>query len=171
MREETILYENLYQSILTQLYSGVLQYGQSFPSQRELCRQYNVGITTVRRVIRMLEENGFIQSSPGRRAVVCLRENDGTYAAALLQRQESIQDVYRGLELLMSPLYAQGALCCAQPAGLRAIWEPIGPGMERMEIHRRMEAYFTALAAPLQNPVLLDRTWTWGIMPACPMGP
>ena len=58
MREETALYRALYQSILTQIYSGVIRRGQRFPSQRQICAQYNVGITTVRKAIRMLEEEG-----------------------------------------------------------------------------------------------------------------
>ena len=72
MREENILYEALYESLLTQLYSGVFRYGEKFPSQQQICRRYNVGITTVRKVMGMLEENGFLRSAPGRRAEVCL---------------------------------------------------------------------------------------------------
>ena len=55
---------------MTQLYSGVFRYGEKFPSQQQICRRYNVGITTVRKVMGMLEENGFLRSAPGRRAEV-----------------------------------------------------------------------------------------------------
>ena len=55
MEQESRLYKVIYQSVLTQIYSGVLRYGQVFPSQNELCQRYQVGITTIRKVIRMLE--------------------------------------------------------------------------------------------------------------------
>ena len=55
MEQESRLYKVIYQSVLTQIYSGVLRYGQVFPSQSELCQRYQVGITTIRKVIRMLE--------------------------------------------------------------------------------------------------------------------
>ena len=61
MKAETHLYEMVYQSMLTQFYNGTLRCGHSLPSQQELCRQYNIGITTIRKVMRMLEENGFIR--------------------------------------------------------------------------------------------------------------
>lgn len=56
MKAETHLYEMVYQSMLTQFYNGTLRCGHSLPSQQELCRQYNIGITTIRKVMRMLEE-------------------------------------------------------------------------------------------------------------------
>ena len=33
MEQESRLYKVIYQSVLTQIYSGVLRYGQVFPSQ------------------------------------------------------------------------------------------------------------------------------------------
>ena len=156
MKGENILYETLYQSILTQLYSGVLRRGRSLPSQQELCRQYNVGITTVRRVIRMLEEDGLIQTASGKRAVVCLDEGNRSYIASLLQRRESIRDIYGGLELLMPALYAGGAALVSGYAGLREILDGLGGEMDQVEIYNRAVEFFTGLLLPYQNPVILD---------------
>ena len=64
MEQESRLYKVIYQSVLTQIYSGVLRYGQVFPSQSELCQRYQVGITTIRKVIRMLEQEGVIIPPP-----------------------------------------------------------------------------------------------------------
>ena len=75
MEQESLLYKVLYQSILTQIYSGVLRCGDVFPSQSELCQRYQVGITTVRKVIRMLKEEGVICTSAGKRAIVCFGES------------------------------------------------------------------------------------------------
>ena len=104
MKAETHLYEMVYQSMLTQLYNGTLRCGHSLPSQQELCRQYNIGITTIRKVMRMLEENGFIRTASGKRAVVCFNDKDQAYISTLLRRRESISDVCRGLEILMASI-------------------------------------------------------------------
>ena len=106
MEQESRLYKVIYQSVLTQIYSGVLRYGQVFPSQSELCQRYQVGITTIRKVIRMLEQEGVIHTSSGKRAVVCFDESEQTYILSLMQRRESILDIYKGLELMMPSLYA-----------------------------------------------------------------
>lgn len=112
MEQESRLYKVIYQSVLTQIYSGVLRYGQVFPSQSELCQRYQVGITTIRKVIRMLEQEGVIHTSSGKRAVVCFDESEQTYILSLMQRRESILDIYKGLELMMPSLYAAGAMHC-----------------------------------------------------------
>ncbi len=156
MREENILYEALYESLLTQLYSGVFRYGEKFPSQQQICRRYNVGITTVRKVMGMLEENGFLRSAPGRRAEVCFRGDDAAYAACLLQRRAAIGDVYLGLEVLMPALYAEGARRCPDPTRLRAGLESIRPGMSGSEACGRAAEYLTQMLLPFRNPVLLD---------------
>lgn len=155
MKGENILYETLYQCILTQLYSGVRRCGERFPSQQELCRQYNAGITTVRRVIRMLEADGYIHASPGKRAVVSFDETDEGYVSALLQRHESILDLYGGLGLLMPPLYTQGAQS-ADIGALYAVIRDLRQETDEFKIHHQVERFLTALLAPYQNPVILD---------------
>ena len=94
--------------MLTQLYNGHCG-AVILPSQQELCRQYNIGITTIRKVMRMLEENGFIRTASGKRAVVCFNDKDQAYISTLLRRRESISDVCRGLEILMPSIYVAGA--------------------------------------------------------------
>lgn len=155
MKGENILYETLYQSILTQLYSGAIRCGQSLPSQRELCRQYHAGITTVRRVIRMLEADGYIHAAPGKRAVVCFDETDEGYVSALLQRRESILDLYGGLELIMPPLYAKGAQR-ADTGALYAVIRDLRQETEEFRIHRQVSRFLTTLLLPCQNPVIMD---------------
>ena len=64
------LYEFMYHSLLTQIKCGYLRYGDPLPSQPQLCRQYHVGITTVRRVVEMLGREGYVRFVPGRPAAV-----------------------------------------------------------------------------------------------------
>lgn len=156
MKIETNLYEIIYQSILTQLYSGVLRCGQQLPSQKELCAQYHVGITTVRRVIRMLENDGFISSSSGRRAVVCYQESDTSYISSLLQRKESILDMYGGLELLMTALYIQAVKQCTDFSPLYRMLPETDSKMKAADIYNHVCSFFTQLLTPYQNSIILD---------------
>ena len=117
MREETALYRALYQSILTQIYSGVIRRGQRFPSQRQICAQYNVGITTVRKAIRMLEEEGVIDAGPGRRATVRFDAHSEACARALARRADAIRSAYIALQIVA---VSGGRLALAAAQGLPA---------------------------------------------------
>lgn len=156
MRGESVLYETIYESILTQLYSGVLRCGQALPSQQELCRRYHVGITTIRRVVRMLERDGVIDTASGRRAVVRLDVHDELCVNALLSRKESILDIYGGLELLMPALYAQGARRCVDLPALYIHLEAVRGGAEQIEVYDQAVRFFTELLVTYRNPVILD---------------
>lgn len=155
MREETALYRALYQSILTQIYSGVIRRGQRFPSQRQICAQYNVGITTVRKAIRMLEEEGVIDAGPGRRATVRFDAHSEACARALARRADAIRSAYIALELLMPPFYAAALLRrrggAQTPRGLTARWKEAP-----VEAYRSLTRCSVALTTPCRNPLLLD---------------
>lgn len=60
MNQNQQLYHYLYQTITSQIFNGTFIHGQDFPSQREICLRYNVGITTVRKVMKLLAEEGYI---------------------------------------------------------------------------------------------------------------
>lgn len=80
MNGESTLYGYLYQAIAAEIEAGRYRFGAPLPSQEALCRQYNVGITTVRRTLKMPEADGFHRHRPpeardrplpGGRAVLC----------------------------------------------------------------------------------------------------
>lgn len=60
MIKERSRYHFVYQAILAQIEQGQLAPGDSLPTAQQLCRQYGVGITTIRRVLRMLETSQVI---------------------------------------------------------------------------------------------------------------
>ncbi|MFR3753441.1 MAG: winged helix-turn-helix domain-containing protein [Enterocloster sp.] len=51
--------------LISQFLNGTFQPGQPFPSQRVLCQRYNAGITTVRKVMKMLDEEGYVRTVKG----------------------------------------------------------------------------------------------------------
>lgn len=158
MRQNLNLYDHLYQSLVRKLQCGVYRHGQALPSQQELCRQYGVGITTVRRVLRMLDRDGYVRAARGQPALVTYEAPEETYRAALAGRRAEIADAYRSLELLMPPLYLEGAKRCTEAdlARLEETARSVVPGMERAVLYRKANAFFQAILEPLQNQLALD---------------
>lgn len=153
---EKVLYEYLYQSILTQIYSGYFRFGQRLPSQQELCRQYNVGITTVRKVIRMLERDGFIETAERKRPTVIFQAEARSYIAVLKQRKRIILDMYNGMGYLLPQLHALGAMHYRSYKTLREIINGIHKDMEQRELFVQGSRFFLELLSPFNNQVLYD---------------
>lgn len=156
MKENNILYENFYQSILTQLYSGVYRHGQTMPSLPQICQQYNIGITTARKVYRMLEKDGFIRTTPRKRAVVSFDASNDTYISMLLQRRQSIQDLYQGLLFIMPPFYAESTTQHFNNTKLQQILNRMTDKLEHTQLILLASHYFAEILTSFQNQLLLD---------------
>ena len=158
MRQSLNRYEYLYHSLVRQLKSGVFRHGQALPSQQEFCRQYSVGITTVRKVLKMLDENGFIHAAQGQPATVTYLASSEAYLAALASRRAEIADAYRSLELMMPPLYTEGAKLCGAKdlKRLDEIILGISELMEAPALYQQTNAFFQTLLRPLKNGLVMD---------------
>jgi len=62
MGEKKTLFNYLYNELVKQIESGKLSYGDSLPSYRIICDKYNVGIRTVRDVIKKLSADDYIKT-------------------------------------------------------------------------------------------------------------
>lgn len=158
MEQPNNLYKYLYQTLVSQLQDGTFLQGQEFPSQREICLQYNVGITTVRKVMGMLDQQGYIRTAQGHPSVVIYQTTKETRAAFLIQRRDEIMDAFRGLSLLMPIFYLEGAKRCKEPE-IRFFREILGSISEQMELpdlYRQANKFFTALLRPLENQLIID---------------
>ncbi|RGY95922.1 GntR family transcriptional regulator [Clostridium sp. AM58-1XD] len=158
MSQNQQLYQYLYQTITSQFYNGTFIYGQEFPSQHEICLQYNAGITTVRKVMKILSEEGFIHTAQGQPSVVTYRTSRENQAAFLVQSRDEIADAYQGLGLLMPVLYREGAKRC-NASDLRYfdnIMNNVSEQMELQDHYRLANTFFTALLRPLKNRLIID---------------
>lgn len=158
MSQNQQLYQYLYQTITSQIYNGTFIYGQEFPSQHEICLQYNVGITTVRKVMKILAEEGFIHTAQGQPSVVAYRISRENQAAFLVQSREEIADAYQGLGLLMPVLYREGAKRC-NASDLRYFDHILNSVSEQMELqdhYRLANSFFTTILRPLKNKLIID---------------
>ena len=158
MSHDQQLYQYLYQTITTQICNGTFIYGQEFPSQREICQRYNAGITTVRKVMKLLAEEGYIRTAQGQPSVVTYRTSKEAHAEFLVQNREEIADAYKGLGVLMPILYREGAKRCNESDlyWLDKILNHISEQMELPDHYQLANAFFTALLRPLKNQLIID---------------
>ena len=70
MQNKQTLFDHVYRDLREQILTGRLQYGDKLPSISRMCELYNVGIRTVRDVLRALKEEGYISTQERRPTTV-----------------------------------------------------------------------------------------------------
>lgn len=70
------IYEQIYEQLLEYISKGILQMDDKLPSVRELSSKLHINPNTVVKAYRMLEENGFIYSLPGKGSFVSEKKTD-----------------------------------------------------------------------------------------------
>ena len=158
LRQNLHQYEYLYRSLVTQFECGAYPEGKTMPSQQQLCRQYNVGITTIRRVMKMLENNGYIHTAAGRPAVSAYRTAAESCIAALLERRDGVNDAFCGLGILLPALYREGASLCREPEFtiMRDAIDGIAGPMELSALYQQANLFFRAVLKPFHNLLIQD---------------
>lgn len=106
--DELPLYIRIYNDILKQIYFGKLKKGDKVASRTQLCKRYQVSVNTVRQAMKLLRENGLIETYD-RKAAVVVFDFDCPDTKALFQRIWSVRcektmDLYRVLMLILMPL-------------------------------------------------------------------
>jgi len=100
--KRTHLYEKVAEQIKTAIFDGLLEPGDSLPSERELSETFGVGRPTIREALRILHVMGLINISAGIRGST-VREIDLTQYLETIREQlaylihvdkQSIQDVW-----------------------------------------------------------------------------
>jgi len=66
LRSRTPLYLQIVQNIKTNIISGDLQADEKLPSVRELSAELVINPNTIQKAFRMLEQEGFLYSLPGK---------------------------------------------------------------------------------------------------------
>lgn len=158
MRQERKLYEYMYQAVISDIESGIYMTGQTLPPQQQLCRKYNVGITTVRKVMKMLDENGYVHTALGQPAVVICPVSLQMRINALVSRRNAIADAYKGLGLLLPVLFREAATRCREEdmAELKAITAKVTDTLTMSMLYKQANAFFTRLLRPLNNQLIME---------------
>ncbi len=121
MEHKNTLFRYLYQTLTTQIHIGHLRTGDSLPSIRQLVEMYNVGIRTVKDVLKHMAAEGYIKTEIRKNAVVIYSPegDDGLLAVReLLARKDALVDLYHTMAQLFPHILAYGALLCT-PADIQ----------------------------------------------------
>ena len=70
-RDAKPIYTQIVENFRTQIAAGILQPGDKLPSVRELAAQLSINPNTIQRAYRELEQQGVIQTLPGKGCFVC----------------------------------------------------------------------------------------------------
>ena len=151
-------YEYLYQSLVLQFECGAFLAGKTFLTQKQICRQYNVGITTVRKVMKMLSQRGYIRTASGQPATVIYQAPRELSISLLVSRRNAISDCYQGMRMMLPALYREGAKLCGDDElkRLQEIIDEINDDMELSALYRQANAFFTKLLEPFHNGLIID---------------
>ena len=63
--EKVYVYEIVLEDLMNQIKSGSIRVGDKLPTERAMAKTYNVSRGSLRETLRILEENGYIESTPG----------------------------------------------------------------------------------------------------------
>ncbi len=101
-RSGTTLVEQIYQQLIWLITSGQMEPGQTLPPVRQLANQLAVNLHTIRKAYLKLEEDGFVRTSQGKRAVVISYTSSSLAEMAGAQRSHTVGVI---LPKLVNPFY------------------------------------------------------------------
>ena len=115
MKSDTIQYERVYQQLKNKIECGILPVGSRLPGRSVLCRKFGTSERTMRRVLELLEQDGFLEITPKKRPVVIStfpkpegRAMQNTKNADAAQ----VNDLMQTSILLCYPIYLRGLRLC-----------------------------------------------------------
>lgn len=112
MKQKQTLFNYLYNNLHDLIVSGRLPYGSKLPSISELCEFYNIGIRTVKDVLHVLKEEGYISTHERKATTVVYNihskfKEDGL--EYVLEHRQEIIDVYKTIGLIMPVIFSFAA--------------------------------------------------------------
>lgn len=125
MEQKNTLSNYLYNNLKEQILTGILPYGAALPSISQLCDIYNVGIRTVRDVLKKLAQEGFIRTEERRPSVVIYCQcvpNTEKAVYTVLQHKRAVLSVYHTIAALMPPLFTFSADICDKEKLQQYLW-------------------------------------------------
>lgn len=96
------IYEQIYEQLLEYISKGILQTGDKLPSVRELSAQVHINPNTVVKAYRMLEDNGFIYSLPGKGSFISEKKADQKKVLYEEMKEESKKLIMKSKYMEMS---------------------------------------------------------------------
>jgi DNA-binding GntR family transcriptional regulator len=139
-------YAQLVRILLRQIADGVFRPGDRLPSEAQLCERYGVSPMTVRRVVNILADQGFVTAEQGRGTFVkALELGTATFDLDSLQQlfRDEKQSTVKILEARITPATERTARKLTIDVGDRTVFirRLIFRGEEPMLLHREHVIY------------------------------
>ena len=165
MKQEEPQYLSLYNTIVSQICMGTYRKGDPLGTAEEMCQKYHVGITTIRRVRKLLQENQFISSSRGKRSPAVIFDPINSPhmekgpLIGLFQKKSALADLYQSLPILMPPLVAEATAHYKQeeiPLLDSFLVRLIKSKQTGEHIIGIVAEYMDTILSALHNPLIMD---------------
>lgn len=118
MKKEIPLYLFICKKIEDDIYNGKLTLGDTLPSEPKISKQMGASRNSVRKALRLLQDNNLIFCSHGKNAQVIfdsrLPEHRAAYEKRFEKRRHGISDTYRMLSILLPSIITYGVSKCSQ---------------------------------------------------------
>ena len=118
MKKEIPLYLFICRKIEDDIYNGKLKLGDTLPSEPKISKQMGASRNSVRKALRLLQDNNLIFCSHGKNAQVIfdsrLPEHRAAYEKRFENRRHGISDTYRILSILLPSIITYGASKCSR---------------------------------------------------------
>lgn len=85
------LYEQIVAQIKSQIIDGTLEQGYALPSIRALAKDLSVSIITTKRAYEELEQQGYIQTAPGRGSFVSVQDRQRLVDMQLIEMEKLLE--------------------------------------------------------------------------------
>ncbi|MDO4273818.1 MAG: GntR family transcriptional regulator [Eubacteriales bacterium] len=115
MKNDVVMYEKVYKILKNKIECGLLPGGMKLPSRANLCREFQTSEKTIRRALKMLEQEGFVETMKRRRPVVAYHYADPYHAGVLsLEKADAsaANDILKTGVLLCYPVNGKGMALC-----------------------------------------------------------
>lgn len=101
MKPQKTRFSYVYEDLKRRIVSGQLQPGSKLPSSRNLCKEYNVGIATITRVLDTLKSERLIDIQMRQAPVVLTQSLKSPEGFTIFEQRDSILQVYETYGRLM----------------------------------------------------------------------
>lgn len=151
MKSDVIKYERAYRQLKNKIESGILPVGAKLPGRAVLCRELGTSERTVRRALELLEQDGFLELSPRKRALI-ISAFPSPKGRTLQNTRKAdaarVEDLMQTANLLCYPIYMQGLQRCTggdwlTPEKIFSQMEPSRPA-EFWRLSSRLGRFFIA---------------------------
>ena len=101
------LYEQIENQLKEQILQGKLEQGSSLPSIRMMAKELKVSIITVKRAYEELEQEGFIETAPGKGSFVSMANKEWLMEIRMSQLEDQLAEVIataKGMDMSLEEL-------------------------------------------------------------------